>query len=183
MKFSYPPHFEHDNEPAMWQNPYEFRMTIKFLESIDAKSLLEIGTGYGEMARFLRDIKDMHIRSIDKNPMYAHYDSKELFVADSTSERAYNWALSNAPPGLYDVVYIDGGHDFDTCFHDYNTYTCLARRAVIIHDIDANQAGKYPVEWGPYLVWKKARLDYRTIEIHAKHPENCGVGICIIGGI
>ena len=183
MKFSYPPHFEHDNEPAMWQNPYEFRMTIKFLESIDAKSLLEIGTGYGEMARFLREIKGMNVKSIDIKPMYANYDPKELFVGDSTSEEARQWALTQAPPGLYDVLYIDGGHDFNTCREDYYNYSMLVKKAIIFHDIDNNQAGKYPVDYGPYNMWQICRHLHRTLEIHARRPENCGIGICIIGGV
>jgi len=183
MKFSFPPHFHYDQEPAMWQNPYEFRMTVKFLESINAKSMLEIGTGYGEMAKYLRNIKNMNVKSIDKAPMGDIHAPKDLFIGDSTTPRAFEWAFENASYGGYDVVYIDGGHDYKTCYHDYSTYSKLTKKVMIIHDIDGNQIGKYPVEGGPWAVWNQARFEYRTLEIHAKSPGNCGIGICIIGGV
>jgi len=181
MKFSYPPYFAHDNEPAMWQNPYEFRMTIKFLESIETKSVLEIGTGYGLFAKFLREI-DIKVKSIDSKPAGLPLNEDNIYIGDSTLNLASIWAL-NQSPGLYDVVYIDGGHDYRTCYHDYITYSKLARKAVMIHDIGGNQSGKYPVNVGPALVWKRIRWEERTMEIHDKSPFNCGVGICIIGGI
>ena len=185
MKFSYPPQFLHDASPAMWQNPFEFRATVNFLASINAKSMLEIGTGYGEMARFLRVIKGMFIVSIDKAPLKEGLSN--VFIGDSTSPEALGWASGLAKATCigekYDVVYIDGGHDYKTCLHDFKTYSELAKKAVIIHDIDGNQAGKYPVELGPNKVWETHKGIYRTLEIHAKHPENCGIGICIIGGV
>ena len=181
MKFSYPPHFAHDNEPAMWQNPYEFRMTIKFLEIIGAKSVLEIGTGYGLFAQFLREI-DIKVKSIDIDPGGLPMNKENIFIGDSTSKEAWEWAL-NQSKSLYDVVYIDGDHGYVNCCHDFDTYSRLAKKAVMVHDIAGNLSGKYPVALGPYLLWKKIKAENRTLEIHDRSPFNCGVGIYIKGGI
>jgi len=187
MKFSYPPHFHHDNEPALWQNPYEFRKTIQIIKGLKTKSVLEIGSGWGLFAKYLREVQCLIVKSIDKNPFdkLAHLDcinNNHLLVADSKTDKAFEWAFENAiQSGGYDVVYIDGAHDYKTCLHDFKTYLKLARKAVMIHDVAANQEGDYPVNYGPNEVWKKEiKPKYKTIEIHDQEPYNCGVGIVLL---
>jgi len=175
-KFSYPPNFDHDDEIACWQNPFEFYETVRFLKAMEAHTLLEIGTGWGEFARFLRTELDILVWSIDSNPMKKE-PIPNLFVADSQSDIGYQWAQNKGP---FDVVFIDGDHRYDFASNDYIFYSKLARQAVIIHDIDGNQAGKYPVHIGTKWVWDKLKDIQNTIEIRAARPYNCGVGIIIL---
>ena len=178
MKFSYPPYFHHDSEPAIWQNPWEFRKTIQIIKGLKAKSVLEIGTGHGMFAEYLRRVQNIMVWSIDSNPMILSYDPDQLYNISSMTLGARNWATYHGP---YDVVFIDGGHDYDTCHHDWRTYKKLATKAVMIHDIGANQAGKYPVEYGPGELWYKTiKPTCRTLEIHDRSPFNCGVGIVLL---
>jgi len=179
MKFSYPPKFEYDNEPAIWQNPWEFRQTIKVFKTLHATSLLEIGTGYGLFAEYCRDIRGMYVRSIDLEPKFRGVFGHTL-VEDSSDPFALEWALKNSPDG-YDVVFIDGAHDYPMCKLDYHIAKEVAKKAIMIHDIDANREGKYPVEFGPNKLWMIDLVGhFNILEIHAKEPENCGVGIILL---
>jgi hypothetical protein len=182
MKFSYPPKFEHDNEPALWQNPFEFYKTVELIEKMGVKTVLEIGTGWGLFAEYLW-FKGISVWSIDINPMTPLDGpaSSLLFVGDSKSEEAFHWAFNKMPPGRYGAVYIDGAHDYETCLIDFTKYKQLASKMVMIHDIDGNQVGKYPVDIGPNELWMHdIHRNYNTMEIRAKQNENCGVGIVFI---
>jgi cephalosporin hydroxylase len=184
MKFSYPPKFEHDNEPALWQNPWEFRRTMGVIKSLKTESLLEIGTGWGLFAQYLRRVLGVLVKSIDKEPFNKSIyliQNNHLLVADSQTSEAFEWAFEYSPKGGYDVVYIDGAHTYKSCLDDFNSYSKLAKKAVMIHDIDANQEGDYPVDYGPSKVWDEViKPKHRTIELHAPEPENCGVGIVLL---
>jgi len=182
MRFSYPPNFEYDNEPAIWQNPFEFRRTIQILKSLQTTSLLEIGTGYGLFAKHLMDICHIFVASIDKSPLDGSYPN--MLIRDSQTDESFNWAKKVAETstysGKFDVVYIDGAHDYESVLSDLKMYTPLAKKAVMFHDVDGNQSGKYPVKLGPYVVWKGLEVTANTMRISARRPENCGVGIILL---
>lgn len=179
MKFSYPPNFAFDNEPAIWQNPFEFYQTVNYLNAIGAKTMLEIGTGYGLMAQYLREFSGIKVWSIDISPkgVIESKDFRFLCTKDSKFSDAYIWAKEQR----YSVVYIDGAHDWDTTLSDYHWYSKLANKAIILHDIDGNQLGKYPVSLGPHELWnEQIKPHCSTIEIRDKEPYNCGVGIILL---
>ena len=169
MKFSYPPKFEFDDEPCIWQNPDELNSLHTHL-LIHEKSLLEIGTGYGLLAEYFRE-EGLNVWSIDNNPICDGHD--DLLVADSHSKKALIWAERNGP---YDIVFIDGSHIYKDIAKDFGLYSQMAHY-VVIHDIDGNQAGKYPVQLGPMRFWNQIKHIYHTVEISAKKPYNYGIGI------
>ena len=169
MKFSYPPKFDHEDEPCLWQNPDELNSLHTHL-LIHEGTLLEIGTGYGLFAEFCRE-EGLDVWSIDNNPKCEEHDN--LVVVDSHSEEAYLWAMSHGP---YDIVFIDGSHVYTKVAKDFEVYAPMAKY-VVLHDIDGNQAGKYPVELGPMRFWNQIKHKYHTVEISAKKPFNYGIGI------
>ena len=169
MKFSYPPKFEFDDEPCIWQNPDELNSLHTHL-LIHEKSLLEIGTGDGLLAEYFRE-EGLNVWSIDDNPICDGHDN--LLVEDSHSKEALEWALLHGP---YDIVFIDGGHRYRDVASDFLDYARMGKYCVL-HDIDGNQAGKYPVELGPMRFWNQIKHTHHTVEISAKKPENCGIGI------
>jgi len=169
MKFSYPPKFDYENEPCMWQNPDELNSLHTHL-LIHERTMLEIGTGYGLFAEYCRE-EGITVWSIDNNPKCEEHNN--MIVANSHSEDAYLWACLHGP---YDIVFIDGSHRYINVTYDFQVYSNMGKYCVL-HDIDGNQAGKYPVELGPMRFWNQIKHKYHTVEISAKKPENCGIGI------
>lgn len=127
--------FAHQNqEELMW-----------FLEKVKgAKSILEIGSAHGHTLRMMATASDKGavIRSIDMglDPNGLGENILELlrggwdanvFFGDSTSQEAIEFAKQDAP---YDVVFIDGGHDFPVCRLDWENYGPLGK-IVGFHDI------------------------------------------------
>ena len=180
MKFSYPPHFHHDNEPALWQNEWEFNQMVELMKNMDVKTVLEIGTGYGQFAECLRLFEKMKVWSIDKAPMSDKINPKYLFVGASTHWKAKDWAIEHRPKQGYDAVFIDGGHDYLTATADFINYGMMAKKMIIVHDIAGNQSGKYPVDTGSKEMWENFRNAFYTYEFYAPREECCGVGIMFV---
>jgi len=148
-----------------------------FLNKIkDAESILEIGSAHGHtltmMATFAKP--GAKIRSIDAGldpdglgasimGMLKNGYNANMFFGDSTSKEAVEWAKKDGP---YDVVFIDGGHDFPVCRLDWENYGPLGK-VVGFHDI-------YHPHHDVKNLWREIKATHKTEEIALSHM---GIGV------
>ncbi len=163
------------------QHAEEFAWWLHFVTG--RRSLLEIGSANGnslrEMAKVM--LPGGRVRSIDRprgetelvNLLDANEEircthSAEVFLANSKDVMPQHLATWGAP---YDVVFIDGGHDYPTVKSDWENYGMLGK-IVGIHDIGGN-------EGGPEILWRELKAaGLRTEEMVCS---GMGIGVVLRG--
>lgn len=163
------------------QSPEELKFIWQVLEKTNAKKVLEIGTGSGSTTTMLA-LFGADVVTIDNRPCRitrsgdVHYWNKfpetdkkiKFHLADSNDAKTAEMVKDK-----YDVVLIDGGHDDKTGFRDWDLYSPMATKAIMIHDICdyENKHGKSPCnhtwDWFPTNFWwsVKSSGKYKTDEI------------------
>jgi hypothetical protein len=136
-----------------------------------AKSILEIGSAAGQSLRYLSASLSPGaiIRSVDLGEFPAEagqfagvkcesalrgtinelcnngFDA-DVFIGDSHSPDAREWAKAKGPPGgKYDLVFIDGDHTYAGVRQDYETFASMGQ-LVALHDI-VNPGCEVPKLW------------------------------------
>lgn len=141
-----------------------------------AKSILEIGSAHGHTLSMMASFADKgaKLRSIDMgldpeglgasvmHLLRNGYDANVHF-GDSTSKEAVEWAKANGP---YDVVFIDGGHDFPVCRLDWENYGPLGK-VVGFHDI-------YHPHHDVRKLWEEIKGIHKTEELAVSYM---GIGV------
>jgi len=158
------------------QSPKEIKFMFDILEEVRPKKILEIGTGCGAFTTLLAAYGS--VVTIDKreagpdkrhnwNTLYedgfitkAIHDRIKFVLGDST-----NPTIVKKVTDKYDMIIIDGGHERDVGWSDWNNYSPMAP-VIAIHDIsDYEEKGKWHVCF-PSELWsiiKKKK--YKTKEI------------------
>lgn len=137
------------------QRPSELVWIYTKLKSLKPKTLLEIGTGCGATA-FAWASLGCEVVTVDRvgNPIQwwefrpEREKSKRIsfILGDSNSSDIANQVKSLHES--YDVVLIDGGHDWKTGARDYKNYAPLATKLIGIHDI-----GGFENRWDRKTGW------------------------------
>lgn len=117
------------------QNPWELATFLSTLEDQGFTGpFLEVGTGYGGLARLLRDL-GRQVVTLDINRPVVDLDGITFIQADSTRDQTVDLvhaALEALETALFDVVLIDGnGYQVE---QNYGLYAPLGR-VVALHDI------------------------------------------------
>ncbi len=149
----FPPDF------AIQQNEQEIMEFIKILKSNGCESILEIGLGYyGSTHVLFREHLKLVVTielSLDRvksffykaenffGNSYFSNGSSKLLVADSNSalgSKKILDVLSNLNNELFDAIFIDGFHRFDTVLLDFLIYSNFVKKNGIIafHDVTSN---------------------------------------------
>lgn len=143
------------------QNPHELATFLVRMQELGVASVLEIGTGYrGGLSRFLAHDLHWDVTTVDiKN--YGHaFEGVHFIILGSERNpnpiRAY-WRAEG-----YDLVFIDGDHNYSNVKDDYVHYHEAANKVVAFHDI----AGLRDCE-GVEKFWIEiATLDYKLKPKH-----------------
>lgn len=174
---------KHLDSPFAQQNPQEIAWLQVQIKG--AKSILEVGSCYGHSLRHLAAAAapGAIIRSIDLgygshslkgvdtgavlkstiDDLKAQGFDAEYLFADSSTPQAVEWAGKCTP---YDLVFIDGEHDFPGVRRDWVNYGPMGRR-VAFHDIvHARHDVKH--------LWAEIKTGHRTEESVHSHM---GIGI------
>lgn len=139
------------DHPFGQQDEFEIEWLCQFIGG--AKSILEIGSCFGQSLRMFADLAEPNarIRSIDlgygthslngvdtgailsrriRQLRAKGFDARVLF-SDSKSREARLWAAQEGP---YDFIFIDGDHDYLGVRSDWENYGPLGK-IVAFHDI------------------------------------------------
>ena len=112
-------------------------------ENYEPRRILEFGFNVGHSATwFLRAFPDVHFKSydpkeitIDEKKVWTlfeqHYKPRFRFDAAFSSQ-----ARRKEKPGLYDMVFIDGGHTFGAVYDDIETALMLEIPILLIDNME-----------------------------------------------
>lgn len=142
------------------QRKTEIDFLIKILDKVKPKRALEIGTCGGGVTTLLGMYADGVVTvDISRSLEYVYSDFKDIknkvtqIIGDSNDKNTQLKVNGN-----YDLVVIDGGHDWKTGYTDWQFYSPLAP-VVLIHDIDGyeHKHGFGPCgnhwDWFPTEFW------------------------------
>lgn len=126
------------------QERSEMEYAHSLIEACKPESYLEIGTAEGDSLFVFGSLlpEHGHIHWIDKAEKQTQFlreqSEKMLAPRAITSYRGLSTdvdARVGVQRRMFDVVYIDGGHDYETVLADCRNYVPLARKLVLWHDI------------------------------------------------
>jgi hypothetical protein len=132
----------------MVQDRAELEYVHGLMEACKPESYLEIGTAEGDSLYVLGSILPEHerIHWIDKDEFGCR--KKRIEIEDMLKPRVITGysGLSTDDGAVidekFDVVMIDGGHDYETVRSDCKNYACQAKKYVFWHDIQIPEVKK-----------------------------------------
>jgi predicted O-methyltransferase YrrM len=135
-------------------------------------TVMEIGFNAGHSADvFLKNNKDLILTSFDlgehdygqtaKKYIDTTYPNRHTLILGDSKTTVPKYA-SEHPGKTFDVIFIDGGHDYDTARADFDNCKILANEntLLIFDDTVFHWA-----DWGPPKVWTEAIQTNEVIEI------------------
>jgi SAM-dependent methyltransferase len=153
----------------IFQNPYELGIFISRMVKLDVQTVLEIGSGFGGLSRFMHERVGWQVLSVDlKRPEY-ETPGVIQYIGDSQTVLL--------PSYRFDLVFIDGNQAYDIATSDYKRFAPLADKVVAFHDISGNWHCPGVRQLWRELAYKDNQLYYNYHEII--DPENsraAGIG-------
>jgi cephalosporin hydroxylase len=122
--------------------------------------------------------------TIDKTVTRGHQQVCDLFPArilaiygDSTDEKIIHHAMAE---GDYDVVIIDGGHDWRTTSSDWNSYASMAKSGglVVVHDTQGYHNFR---DFDVPTMWATVRKRAKSVDLVSMPGVEAGTGIVWAG--
>lgn len=176
------------------QNPKEIVDLIFFLKNhekkknLKLKSFLEVGFAAGINNSFLnRFFNFKKIVAIDyvspgginKETFFANLRFKKLTLicGDSTDQDTVNKATILGP---YDLIFIDGGHSYETVKKDFNNFSKILKNdgVIVIHDIFSDTVLGVPKYWKE--IKKVFKKKYSFHEFYDNKQEfHYGIGVIV----
>jgi predicted O-methyltransferase YrrM len=139
--------------------------------------VLEIGCDVGNSTTAFLAGAAESVTSIDVNPQCAGnfpgIDKWRFILGDSQQYDTY----AEVADHRYDVLYVDGAHDYASAFHDIATYSDLVkhRGVILVHDVLCPDT--FPGVWKAFRDFDDPARRYGTP--HAKYilPGSYGLGV------
>lgn len=160
------------NFPHTNQDIDEFDEFLRILERIAPLSILEIGVYYGgTLARFKHHFPNAKVIGIDPEPLIEP-KPKRVLRGKSQDPQIREQALAKNGGRKYDVVFIDGDHNYQPALDDWEWARDHAASIVVaFHDIKASDVGCRAV-WDQIV----ASNDF-DVEVISRHPGHYGIGL------
>ena len=174
------------------QNPKEIVELIFELKKHESKkkksfsSFLEIGFASGINNSFINKFfKFKNLVAIDivqplginSQNFYSNlrFKNLSLICGDSTKSDIIKKVDLLGP---YDLIFIDGGHEYEAVKKDFNNYSkFLSKEGVIaLHDIKSNLITGVPKFWNELKKKEKKNWNFKEI-FESGHQMECGIGI------
>lgn len=171
------------NFPSMAQDEWEFGKFLDLIESLTIESILEIGIWHGgTLARFGHRFPYATIVGIDPAPQVERWapewGSVNFIYGKSQDESVRGQAITANQHRKFDVIWIDGDHEFLPCLEDWEWARQWANKAVAFHDIIDSNNPMIEV----WQLWNTLHRDpaYNTIEITRHESNNYGIGVVLL---
>jgi len=169
-----------------WKAYLEFIETYFRNREIEKPIVVEIGVGYGKQKRYYEEILGYTHIGIDVNAGRKPDimgNSRSTVTVDRLKER-----LNGQPVNL---LFLDGGHAYETVKRDYELYSPLVKNIIAIHDIvlEEHQAdvGKF---WNELIAEAKERkipdktfivlMGFYTLKKAKIHSFGPGTGLILL---
>ena len=177
------------------QHRSEIYALLRFLNEINVKTMLEIGTNRGgTLYLYAKSLpSDAHIMTMDliiKNrsllESFRSANQKlKILEGDSTSEKMISKVREYFPEGI-DYILIDGDHSYEGVKKDFINYSKLAKKGGLIgfHDIVEDNETRYGIVTGGWAggvprFWREIKDQYKSKEF-VQNPLQDGLGLGVI---
>jgi len=145
------------DELGLWQRPEQLSLVIKYLiDNCNIRSFLEIGTNKASTFLILREyllLKNQNLKSLTIDPF--QLISNEIIKFFKINYEKNN---INAINGQYDLVLIDGDHDYSAVKYDFEKSINFSPKYILFHDI----VDKYCP--GVVTYWNEIKNNFNYIE-------------------
>jgi len=140
-------------------------------------NVMEIGFNAGHSAEiFLENNKDLNLTSFDLGKHYTVIPAKEYI--DITYPNRHKLILGDSKITLpnfinenkdtkFDIIFIDGGHEYETVKSDMNNCLKLSHKDTIIIMDDTYFTGDW-INYGPTKIWTEYLEENKIIELDRK---------------
>lgn len=180
----------------MYQNEMEFNSLLDLFKKLSPRAqIMEIGSLHGEtLCRWLASMDAAGVAlSIDLlvPPQDPRYQAQKLgheitwpgwasdngirfYCMNSDSKDPVAVKMSREIFSELDFLFIDGGHDYQTCLADWNNYSPLVRKGGIVafHDLGH--------EWPEVRkVWEQVRVGKESLEF-VESASQYGIGVLYV---
>lgn len=118
------------------QTPHELATFLVRMQELGVESVLEIGTGYkAGLARFLAQDMGWQVTTVDVQDYGHSFEGIEFITEDPIYWREYLDGKPIKNVRIWDLLFIDGAHDYASVKYDYEIYAPCATKAIAFHDI------------------------------------------------
>lgn len=165
--------------PSMAQDEVEFGMLLDIMEKESIESILEIGVWHGgTLARFGHRFPYCTIVGIDPAPQiekwYPQWGAVHFVYGKSQDESIRGQALTCNEHRKFDVIHIDGDHEYEAVCADWNWAASNAKKLIAFHDIIDSKNSMIEV----HILWNALHNSpmWKTREIK-NAGGNYGIGV------
>ena len=154
---------------------------ITLVNNDDIQSVMEIGFNAGHSAEiFLKFNKKVHLTSFDINVheyvkhgveyIQNNYKDRHVIVYGDSNISVPQYIKDN-PGKKFDLIFIDGGHDYDIANKDMENclQLCHQNTIIIMDDTMFIRGWEANYNIGPSKVWKEYLARNEIIEIESKN--------------
>lgn len=163
------------------QDEWELAQLLHIAQISGVRSVLEIGsyTG-GSLWAWRQVVPNVYCVTLETGQPFRSHGAK--VVAGDSTDIAVQQRMTDMIDGVpLDMVFIDGGHDYETAHSDMLWALGMVHHGLIgLHDINLHIRYPHAEMVGPRQVWEGFRRLMPTFEIANNPPEDPGVGIFFI---
>lgn len=154
---------------------------INIINNDNIKDVMEIGFNAGHSAEiFLNFNHKIHLTSFDINVhdyvkygveyIQKKYKNRHSIIYGDSTISVPQFILDN-PGKKFDLIFIDGGHDYDIVKKDMENclQLCHDNTIIMMDDTISIDEWKYDYNIGPNLVWKEYLDRNEIIQIESKN--------------
>ena len=150
---------------------------LKELTSTPGINLLEIGFNAGHSSdNFLRNNKSLKMTSFDlgayaygrfaKEYIDSNYPNRHMLILGDSTQKIPEFILNNKG-STFDVIFIDGGHDYQVVKADLDNCRKLSNKdtIVMVDDVVFTKGWEESYTLGPTQIWNEYIRDNKIIEL------------------